>query len=229
MNSSNRYWRTYALPLTTLLASLLVFAGCVPIEPVTRPTLDEVRSGSARGPATEDTKLRPGEIEGEVAEVNRARQELYVLTTDGRRQTLPYDFDRTRVIYHDREYPVERLEAGDRIAYPSASAGRRYVETIRVQEPVQARSGAPSARTNPPRPRTDVIEGTVERIDLSRGVFEVLPRTGRAVTVSLPYNARQADIDSFRTLRRGDPVRLEGEFVNPDNFQLMAFLSPRER
>ena len=229
MKPSMQIWRVYSLPLLALFSlTLTTFVGCVPIEPVARPTLDEVRLGSARGPTAEDTTLRPGEIEAEVAEVNRARQELYVLTADRRKQTLPYDFDRTRVVYHGREYPIDQLEAGDRIAYRSESAGRRYVETIRIQEPVQARSASRSARTNPSRPRTDVVEGTVERIDLSRGVFDVLPRTGRAVTVSLPYNARQADIDSFRTLRRGDPVRLEGEFVNPDNFQLMAFLSPHE-
>jgi hypothetical protein len=47
------------------------------------------------------------------------------------------------------------------------------------------------------------------------------------VTVSLPYNARAADVDSFRALRRGDRVRIEGEFVNPDNLQLLAFISAR--
>jgi hypothetical protein len=228
MKSSNRYWRTYALPLTTLLASLIAFAGCVPLEPA-RPTLDEVRLGSVRGPTAEDTSLRPGETQGEVTEVNRSRQEIYVLADDGQRHTVPYDFDRTKVTYHGRDYAIDNIEAGDRIAYLPAPRGRSYVDVIRVQEPVQARSGSRLARTNPTRPRTDIVEGTVERIDPSLGVFDVLPRTGRTVTVSLPYNARQADIDSFRTLRRGDPVRLEGEFVNPDNFQLMAFLSPRER
>jgi hypothetical protein len=34
-------------------------------------------------------------------------------------------------------------------------------------------------------------------------------------------------VDNFRALRRGDPVRVEGEFVNPDNLQLLSFLSPR--
>ncbi len=227
MNSSNRCWRTYGLSLTVWLASLVGFAGCVPLE-TARPTLDEVRLGNVRGATAEDTSLRPGETQGEVTEVNRSRQEIYVLSDNGQRHAVPYDFDRTKVTYHGRDYTIENIEAGDRIAYLPAPRGRSYVDIIRVQEPVQARSGARSARTNPPRPRTDVVEGTVERIDLSRGVFDVLPRTGRAVTVSLPYNARQADIDSFRTLRRGDPVRLEGEFVNPDNFQLMAFLSPRE-
>jgi hypothetical protein len=72
-----------------------------------------------------------------------------------------------------------------------------------------------------------VIDGTVDRIDQKLGVFDLRPRDGRTITVSLPYNARPADVDSFRTLRRGDPVRVEGEFLSPDNFQLLAFLWSR--
>src|ERR1041384_519585 len=73
--------------------------------------------------------------------------------------------------------------------------------------------------------RAQVVEGTVERIDYDRGVFDLRPRdSGRIVTIALPYNARGADVDNFRRLRNGDYVRVEGEFVNGDNVQLMAFL-----
>ena len=48
--------------------------------------------------------------------------------------------------------------------------------------------------------------------------FQVAPRTGRTVTVSVPYNARQSAIEDFRSLRRGDLAGVEGEFVNSDNF-----------
>lgn len=229
MKPSIGCWRAYLSPLLVFTATLTAFVGCVPIETVTRPTLNEVRSGSAREPTVEATTLRPGEIEAEVAEVNRPRQEVYVLTMDRRRRTLPYDLDRTRVIYHGREYTIENLEAGDLIAYHLASAGSRYVETIRIQEPVQARSGSRFAQSVPPRPRTDVVEGTVERIDHSLGVFDIRPPAGRTVTVSVPYNARVPDVDSFRNLRRGDPVRVEGEFVSPDTLQLSSFLWSRDR
>jgi hypothetical protein len=95
---------------------------------------------------------------------------------------------------------------------------------------VQARSAPPPARAAAPaRPRTDIVEGTVDRIDPNLGVFDVTPRAGRTVTVSVPYNARQSAIDNFRSLCRRDLVRVGGEFVNRDNFQLLAFLSPRER
>jgi len=34
--------------------------------------------------------------------------------------------------------------------------------------------------------------------------------------------ARAADVDTFRGLRRGDLVRVEGEFVNPESLQLFG-------
>lgn len=215
------------------LSAILAFTGCVPIETVTppiRPTLDEVRLGTVRGPTVADTALRPGEIAGDVTEVNRSRQELYLIADDGQRQVVPFDYDRTRVTYHGRDYSVYNLEAGDRVVYLPSTRTRSYVDIIRIQEPGQARSNPPPARAAlPARPRTDIVEGTVDRIDPNLGVFDVTPRTGRTVTVSVPYNARQAAIDNFRTLRRGDLVRVEGEFVNSDNLQLLAFISPRER
>jgi len=220
----------YVLTVVLLSAVSAAFSGCVPIEPARSPTLDEVRLGSARGPTVADGALRPGEIAGDVTEVNHARQELYLVADNGQRQVVPFDINRTRVLYHGRDYSVDSLEAGDRVAYLPSPRSRSYVDVIRIQEPVQARSAPPPARaTAPARPRTDIVEGTVDRIDANLGVFDVTPRTGRTVTVSVPYNARQSAIDNFRSLRRGDLVRVEGEFVNSDNLQLLAFISPRER
>jgi len=210
--------------------SVLIFtafvwlSGCVPTDTVQRPSLNEVRSGAVRGPSAEDRRLGPGEISAEIDQIDPARREIRVITNDGRRNVLRYDF--TRVTYHGFDYAVADLEAGDRIAYRTAPRDSGYVESIRLQEPIQAR-GAPVDRREARRPRNDVVEGTVDRIDYKLGVFDVRPPSGRTVTVSVPYNARPADVDSFRALRRGDRVRVEGEFVNPDNLQLLAFLSPQ--
>ena len=214
---------------SVLLTGIISLSGCVPVETVQRPSLNEVRSGKVRGSLAEDTRLQPGEISAEIDQIDPARRELRVVADDGRRDVLRYDINRTRVIYHGRDYIVDDLEAGDRIVYGPPPRNGALVETIRVQEPVQARSGPSVARrtTTPPRPRTDVVEGTVDRVDYNLGVFEVRPSNGRIVTVSVPYNARAADVDNFRALRRGDPVRVEGEFVNPDNLQLLSFLSAR--
>jgi hypothetical protein len=161
-----------------------------------------------------------------VDRIDRARREIHVVTDEGRKQVLPFDINRTQVVYHGREYFVDNIEAGDRIAFRSFPRDVAYVDSIRMLEPVQARSSSPAARTAP-RPRVDVVEGTVESIDHNLGVFEVRPRNGRNVTVSVPYNARAADVENFRGLRRGDQVRVEGEFTNPESLQLLAFVSTR--
>jgi hypothetical protein len=224
MNTSKRFWLKCVILLALGASGLLALTSCASLDRT--PTLNEVRSGTARGRITEDTRVLPTEISAEVAEIDRGRQEVRVLTTDGRRVTLAYD-PNTRVTYHGMEYRVEDLEAGDLIAYRPAPRDSRFVDGIRIQEPVQARAGRSIARTTPPPRRNDVVEGTVDRINHDLGVFDIRPRTGRTVTVSIPYNARAADVDNFRSLRRGDHVRVEGEFVNPESFQLLAFLSPR--
>jgi hypothetical protein len=208
----------------TLALALFVFAGCFP---VSRPTLNEVRLGQGRGQAASDTTLRPGEISAEVTEIDPSRREIRVQTNDGRREVLAYEVNRTLVTYHGREYGVDQLQAGDLIAFQAPSRSSRYVDVIRVQEPLQARSGtvAPARSALPARP--DVVEGTVERVSYDLGAFDVRSRAGRTVTVSVPYNAKTADVDSFRRLRQGDYVRVEGEFVSPDNLHLLAFLAPR--
>jgi hypothetical protein len=218
---------TLLRPLTTLALGVWVFGGCVPMDYAARPTLDQVRSGNARGKTVEDTRLLTGEIAGEIDRIDRGRREIHVLADDRRPETLEYDINRTRVLYHGWDYTVDRLEAGDRIAFRTPRRGDS-IETIRILEPVQARSGAGVARPAS-RSRVDVVEGVVERVDVGLGTFDVLPHTGKAVTVSVPYNARPADVENFRRLRRGDQVRVEGEFINPESFQLTSLLLPRSR
>ena len=213
-------------PLAALLLSISV-AGCVPVERAPRPTLDQVRLGHARGQSIEDTRLNPDEISGEIERIDPARREIAVITDNGRRQVIRYDVDRTRVTYHGRDYTIESVEAGDRVAYRSFPRDAAYVDTIRVLEPVQARTTSPSARAASPRSRVDIVEGTVERVDTNLGTFEVRSPAGKPITVSVPYNATAADVDSFRGLRRGDRVRVEGQFVNPDNLQLLSFRAVR--
>jgi hypothetical protein len=224
MTQINGSWLKLLFALTLGAASV---AGCVPLE--TRPTLNETRLGRGQVSPVDDRSLHPGETRGEVVEVIPARSEIRVRTDDGRDRVMTYNPNRTTVNYHGWDYTVENLEAGDVIAFQTAPRNSTYIESIRVQEPVQARTAAaPSiARPLPPAPRSNVIEGTVERVKYDVGVFDVRTRTGDLVTVSIPYSARPADVENFRRLRTGDYVRLEGEFVNRDNLQLYSFLSPR--
>ena len=211
--------------LLALILGVATLTGCVPVE--TRPTLNEARLGRSQSLLASDADLQPGETRAEILEVIPARSEIRVRTDDGRDYVMTYNINGTRVTYHGWAYTVEDLESGDLIAFQTASRNRSYVEAIRVQDPVQARTGPTIARPFPPPPRSNFIEGTVERIQYDMGVFDVRTRTGELVTVSIPYNARTPDVDNFRRLRTRDYVRLEGQFVNRDNLQLYSFLSPR--
>jgi hypothetical protein len=216
-------------PASILAAAAFVLAGaaaCVPT--VSRPTLNEVRMGQARSAAATDPTLERGDIRGEIAEIDLSRREIRVVTEGGRREIVPVDRARTRVVYHGREYAVENLQAGDVIAFQPASRSGDYVEIVRIYEPVQARATSGIAR-RPSLPPRSVVEGTVERVNHELGIFEVKPQRGNTVTVSVPYNARPGDVDDFKRLRRGDHVRVEGEFVSSDNLQLLAILSPKDR
>lgn len=205
---------------------LLALAGCS-AGVASRPSLADARAGQT--PQIDDSALAPGEMRAEVAEVDPVHREIRVIWIDGRgRDIIPYDLNYTRVMYHGFNYPVDALQPGDLVAFVPSPRTAPYIDTIRIQVPVQARApGTPYARaTVAPAPaRAQLFEGTVERIDYDRGVFDLRPRGGgRIVTVAIPYNARGADIDNFRRLRGGDYVRVEGEFVNGGNLQLMAFV-----
>ena len=114
-----------------LLAGIIALSGCVPVETVQRPSLNEVRAGKVRGSLAEDTRLQPGEISAEIDQIDPARRELRVVADDGRRDVLRYDINRTRVIYHGRDYIVDDLEAGDRIAYGTPPRNGALVEVPR--------------------------------------------------------------------------------------------------
>lgn len=224
MNSRNSRYGLPALYGAILALGLVTLIGCS-AEVARQPTLAEARAGQR--PQEGDTTLRTGEVAAEVTEVDPAHREIRVIWMDGgRKDIIPYDIAYTHVIFHGYDYPADALVAGDIIAFVPAPRPAPYIDTVRLQVPVQARAGgSPYARAAIPAPRPQMVEGTIERIDYDRGVFDILPRNGgRIVTVALPYNARSADVDNFRRLRNGDYVRVEGEFVNADNIQLMAFV-----
>ncbi len=157
MSTSNRRGSGYGLSVS-VGAVVMLLVGCVPLETVQKPTLREVRLGNVQGQITEDNRLRPGEVRAEVDQIDRSRREIHALTDGSGRRVIPYDIDRTHVVYHGWDYTVNDLESGDLIAYFPVTRDRNYVDTIRIEEPVQARPS--TARRAPLPPRNDVVEGT---------------------------------------------------------------------
>ena len=171
-------------------------------------------------------ETRKTEVVGEVRFVDTQNREIEVRTDDRRTRSVRYD-GRTRVVYRDRDYPVSNLETGDYVAMriQTDSPGNVYTGLIQVRESVQDRGGIGARGGTPSRGnRIERLQGTVEHVDSRRGEFELRDEYGRTVIVTLPYNPRRADLDRVRDLRRGDFVRVEGQFVNPDRFELEAFV-----
>jgi hypothetical protein len=203
-----------------VLGMIFALTGAAGCELAQRPTLEETRSGRA-ATLPPERDLRAGEILAEVDRIDPQRREIRLREESGRALVLSYD-QATRVIYQGREYGVENLEAGDVVALRVPPRSDNYVASMRVYETVQDRLAKGTSR--PPLARFETVEGTVENVNRERGVFDLRLRSGKVVTVTLPYNARSADVDDLRRLRRGDFVRLEGGFVNPETFQMQAFL-----
>jgi hypothetical protein len=161
------------------------------------------------------------EISGEVRSVNARSQEIEIRTDDRQTEVVRYD-GQTRVVYRGRDdYTVANLEAGDYVAMQvqTERPGYLYTDLVRVSESVQDRGGASSGRD-----RFAWVEGRVESVNPRRGEFEIRDDSGRRVVVALPYNARRSDVERLQSLRRGDYVRVEGKFLNPDRFELEAFV-----
>lgn len=163
-----------------------------------------------------------GEITGTVDRVDTRARELHLRSSADRTTAIYYDPD-TKVIFRGREFPVSELRRDDEVTVQlfRDSRGSESTNLIRVHDRNQ---------TTAERPRQEglgiqTIEGTVERVDIERGFFEVRPRFGSETTrVFLPYNPVRRTEDQFRRLREGDYVRIEGEVVTDNRIELKTFL-----
>lgn len=163
------------------------------------------------------------EVVGEVERLDTRNSEIYVRPEKGRTGIVSYNAD-TRVIDRGREHPVTYLKTGDFVAMQikKDARGNPYTNLIRIRESGRNRTlgSAGSPQTGS---RVQTLDGTVERVDEQRGLFEVRDRDGRQVTVYLPYNAPRTDVDRLQRLRVGDRVSVQGQFVGQDRFELEAF------
>jgi hypothetical protein len=160
-----------------------------------------------------------GDLVGEVRRVDTRNRQIEIRSESGRNLQVRYD-NNTRVVYRQREYEVANLELGDYVELRAQEDrdGRYYADYVTVREAAQDRGSGRDRLA-----RLDRFEGRVEHIDSRRGSFEVRDR-GRAVRVTLPYNAPRSVSDRFNRLREGDFVRVEGRFLNDDRFELESFL-----
>jgi exosome complex RNA-binding protein Csl4 len=156
------------------------------------------------------------QVSGYIEGVDTRSQQIAIQTSGGQRVMLLYD-NQTAVVYQNQNYPVTALERGDQVTarVQSTSGGAYYTDLVQVDQSVSGPSsgGAGSVQS---------LQGTVAQIDRSKGLFR-LDGTNASVIVSLPYNVRQTDLNTFNNLRIGDRVRLYGVFLNTSRVELRQF------
>lgn len=157
------------------------------------------------------------QVSGYIEGVDTRTQQIAIQTQNGQRVMLSYD-NQTAVVYQNQNYPVTALERGDQVTarVQSTSGGAYYTDLVQVDQSVTGTSGGGSSGT------VQSLQGTVGQIDRSNGLFR-LDENNASVIVSLPYNVRQTDLNTFNNLRIGDRVRLYGVFLNNSRVELRQF------
>lgn len=188
---------------TAMTCLLMATAGCSQLGSI----LGGVGGGSPQG----------NQLSGYVEGVDTRTQQIAIQASNGQRVMLLFD-NQTSVVYQNRNYPVTALERGDQVTVrvQSTSGGNYYTDLIQVDRSVSSR-GSSTASGN-----VQSLQGTVGQIDRSNGVFR-LDGNNASVIVSLPYNVRQSDVNTFNNLRVGDRVRFYGVFLNNSRVELRQF------
>jgi hypothetical protein len=187
--------------------------------------IGEILGGAMGGGAGQGQN---GQVLAEVTNVDTRQQVIQLRTQQGQTGNVMFD-QNTTVTYQNQQYPVTALERGD-VAYfqlQQTQQGATYVSRIDVQQSVQERNGQTTGTNNGGtyggQQQVQQFYGTVGRIDYNQGWFELRTQQGTA-TVTLPYNAGDAQSDYFRRLRTGQSVRLEGSLLGNGRVELYRFM-----
>ena len=182
-----------------MLVVVALLAGCERIALMPRRSLD------APDP--------PMIISATVNGIDTKLEEIYLRASGDQHYVVNYTKD-IRVLDGGRSFPVSDLRRGDqvRIDVRENTGKRMYAERIRRES---------TAGTKTTAIRT--VDGTVERVVAERGFLELRASTGALLTVYVPESASSATKQRFNEIRAGDQVRLEGERLDEDRLELLAF------
>lgn len=172
-------------------------------------TLGEILGGVLGGGASQ--------VAGTVRGVNTSSQQISLQQSNGQTVALAFD-SQTRVIYQNRNYSVTSLENGDQVTarVQQLQNGGYYTDSVEVTQPV---AGGVSGGSN----TVQSLQGTVRQVDWNNGLFTLETSNAGVLTISMPYNASNADRTRFQNLRNGDVVRLYGVFITNSRVELRQF------
>jgi hypothetical protein len=157
------------------------------------------------------------QIQGTVMAVDTRSQQIAVQESGGQTVYLQYD-NQTRVTYNNQNYAVTSLERGDQITaeVQQTNNSAYYTDLIQVDQSVSTSTNGGASGN------VQAFEGTVRQVDYQNGWFTFDANNAR-YTVSLPYNPRTSDVNTFRSLRNGQYVRLYGIYLSNSRIELRQF------
>jgi hypothetical protein len=158
------------------------------------------------------------QVSGTIQNVDTRNQQINLRQSNGQGVSLVFD-QQTKVVYQNQSYGVASLEYGDQVTarVQSTQSGAYYTDLVQVDQPVQGSAGSTSSNT-----QVYQLQGSVRRIDLQNGLFEIV-NNNTLLTVSMPYNPTRADQQRFQNLRVGDVARFTGVYLNTSRVELRQF------
>ena len=157
-------------------------------------------------------------VAGTVRSVDTGSRQLQLQQSNGQTVALGFD-NNTKVVYQDRSYSVTSLEYGDQVnaRVQQLQNGGYYTDSVVVTQPVSG------STTTGGTQGVQSLTGTVRSVDRNNGSFTIDAGNGVLLTVSLVYNASNADVTRFNNLRSGDYVRFYGVYLNNTRVELRQF------
>lgn len=158
------------------------------------------------------------QVSGTIRGVDTRNQQISLQQSNGQTVGLLFD-NQTKVVYQNKEYAVTNLENGDQVTarVQQTQNGSYYTDLVQVDRSVTTSTGGTTNNA-----QLQQLQGTVRRVDGTNGWFE-MDAGNVLLTVSMPYNPSQADINKFRNLRNGDVVRFTGVYLNNTRVELRQF------
>jgi Cu/Ag efflux protein CusF len=174
--------------------------------------------GSVLGSVLGGQQQQTTQVSGSIRGVDTRNSQIVVQQSNGQSVNVSYD-NQTQVVYNNQNYNVTSLENGDQVTLTiqQTQNGGYYTNYVRVDQ--SASSGSNSNGNT----QVQSLQGTVRRVDINNGWFELMPNNNVVLTVTMPYNSSRADQQRFQNLRNGDVVRFTGTYLNNSRVELRQF------
>src|ERR1044071_5199832 len=136
---------------------------------------------------------QPQQVSASVSSVDTRNQQISLRQSNGQTLAVAYDAN-TKVVYQSRNYAVSNLDPGDQVVarITTTQNNSYYTDSITVTQSV-----TPTTSNGTVDNTTQQLNGTVTSIDRTQGNFVVDIGSGTRITVSMPYNARSADVSTY--------------------------------